>query len=91
MCNGRRAEAERKELKIAFGPQKPISHSVQKPKAVVELANYFSLSLSFSSLFLFLVAEEWADHSWFAKGKHKHTDTKTGGDFSLYTFDAGRW
>ena len=32
----------------------------------------FSLSLSFSSLFLFLVAEERADHSWFAKAKHKH-------------------
>ena len=79
------------ETNIAFGPPKLISHSVQKPKAVVELANYFSLSLSFSSLLLFLVAKERADHSWFAKGKHKHTDTQTGGDFSLYTFDAGRW
>ena len=84
-------DGEQKRKGIAFGPPKPISHSVQKPKAVVELANYFSLSLSFSSLFLFLVAEERADHSLFAKGKHKHTDTKTGGDFSLYTFDAGRW
>ena len=90
MCNGRQAEAERKELKIAFSPQTNIAFG-PKPKAVVELANYFSLSLSFSSLFLLLVAEERADHSWFAKGKHEHTDTKTGGDFSLYTFDAGRW
>ena len=49
MCNGRRAEAERNrfrstETNIAFGPPKPISHSVQKPKAVVELA-FFSQSL----------------------------------------------
>ena len=90
MCNGRRAEAERKELKIA-SVHKPISHSVQKPKAVVELANFFLSSLSFSSLFLFLVAEERTDRSWFVKGKHKHTDTKIGRDFSLYVFDAGRW
>ena len=69
-------DGEQKRKGIAFGPPKPISHSVQKTKAVVELANYFSLSLSFSSLFFFLVAEERADHSLFAKGKHKHTDTK---------------
>ena len=56
---------------------RPAAHAQrEKPKAVVELAKYFSLSLSFSSLFLFLVAEEKADHSWFAKGKHKYTDQK---------------
>ena len=91
MCNGRRAEAERKELKIAFGPQTNNAFG-PKTKSWCLARQFFFLStgsLSFSSLFLFLVAEERADHSWFAKGKHKHT--KTDRDFSLYTFDAGRW
>ena len=90
-CNFfRRAEAERKELKIAFGPQTNIAFG-PKTKSCRRARLFFLSSLSFSSLFLFLVAEERADHSWFARGKHKHTDTKTGRDFSLYTFDAGRW
>ena len=68
MCNGRRAEAERKEWR---------SLSVHKPKAVVELAIFFlSVSLSHHLSCSWRVAEERADRS-VCDGQtqtHRHTN-----------------
>ena len=70
------------ETNIAFGPK---TKSYRRARQL-----FFSQSL-FLIAFLVLGGGREGRPFVVAKGKHKHTDTKTGGDFSLYTFDAGRW
>ena len=64
----------KERVKIAFGPQTNIAFG-PKTKSCCRARQFF-LSVSFSSLFLFWLAEERAGRSRFAKGKHRHTHKK---------------